>query len=235
MLRKISSVVVLLSVILLLPGCWKQPTRVNHQMIANRDKIPTGFCQKKTFLIIGGEYYINGNKQKDGLQNQELEKKLKIALENQGYTIKPLEEENNKADYAIVYKYGIKGINKTAYEPKVVTGSVWSYKNNAFIDTTTYVPVERTYFTKTLELFVVELPEYMATRKIPAPIWQSDAWIVDESDDMRTNLDFLIVQSTSMFGKNTAGTISTDMYDTNKSVVWLRTAYMNPENNFIAK
>lgn len=60
MLRKISSVVVLLSVILLLPGCWKQPTRVSHQMIANRDKIPTGFCQKKTFLIIGGEYYING-------------------------------------------------------------------------------------------------------------------------------------------------------------------------------
>lgn len=235
MLQKAFSVLIPLSAILLLPGCWKQPTHVSHQMIANRDKIPTGFSQNKSFLIIGGEYHVDGNKQKDGLQNRELEKKVKIALEKQGYTLTPLKEENNIADYAIVYKYGISSAKKTAYEPRVVTGSVWSWKNNAFIDTTTYVPVERTYFTKILELFVVELTEYMATRKIPAPIWQSQAWIVDESADMRTNLDFLIVQSTSMFGKDTAGIKSTNMYDNNKSIVWLRSAYMNPDNNFIAK
>lgn len=219
----------LLSLILLLPGCLQQPTRVSHQMLADKSKIPSGFSKNKSFLIIGGEYQINGIKQNNKLQDKELEKKLTLALEQQGYTIQPLQDENYDIDYAIAYKYGISGRKKTAYEPKVVTGSVWSSKNNALINATTYVPVERTYFTKTLELFVVELSEYLATRKIPTPIWQSEAWIIDESDDLRKNLDFLIVQSTSMFGKDSRGTIETDLYDTNKAVAGLRASYLNFE------
>lgn len=227
MFKNVPSALFLLSLILLVPGCLQQPTHVSHQMLANKDKIPSGFSKQKSFIIAGGEYQINGNKQKDGLQNQELEKKLRLALEKQGYIIKSREEADASVSYAIAYKYGISSRKQTAYEPKYATGSIWTSKDNAVLNTTTYVPVERTYFTKRLELFVVDLPEYLETRKVSAPIWQSEAWIVDESDDIRKNLDFLIVQSTGMFGKDSAGTMSADMYDDNKSVVWLRAAYSN--------
>ncbi|CAN5143438.1 hypothetical protein BH09DEP1_BH09DEP1_3250 [soil metagenome] len=228
MSRIVISTLLMLSVILLIPGCLQQPTRVSHQMLANKDKIPSGFSKKKSFIIAGGEYQISGSKQKDGLQNRELEKKLRLALEKEGYIIKLREVADTSIDYAIAYKYRISSKKQTAYEPRCVSGSIWTSKDNAFLNTTTYVPVERTYFTKMLELFVVELPEYLKTRKLSAPIWQSEAWTVDESDDLRKNLDFLIVQSTGMFGKDSAGTINTDMYDDNKSVVSLRSAYANP-------
>lgn len=225
MFKHLSSALFLVSILVLVPGCLQQPTRVSHQMLANRDKIPTGFSKDKSFIIAGGKYTINGIKQKDGLSNRELEKKVTLALSNNGYHLKSREAADTSTDYAIVYQYGISSKKKTVYEPKPVTGSVWTWNDSALLNTTTYVPVERTYFTKTLELSVVELPEYLKTGKISDPIWQSEAWIVDESDDMRKNLDFLIVQSISMFGKDSAGTIITDLYDDNKAVVKLRSSY----------
>lgn len=214
----------LLSFLAFLPGCLQQPIRVSQQTIANRTKIPAGFSQNKSFTVIGGEYYIDGTKQKNSLQSLELEKKLEIALSHATFEIVP-KEKFESAEYAIIYKYGINSTTKTAYEPQLATASIWSSKDHAHVNSTTYVPVTRTYYTKSLELFVVELPEYIKSGKIPAPIWQSETWIVDESNDLRTNLDLLIVEAVRKFGKDTAGTINSDIYKNNKTVNDLRERY----------
>lgn len=217
-----------LSLLALLPGCLQQPIRVTQQTIANRSKIPGGFSKGKKFTIIGGEYYIDANKQKNGLHSLELERKLEIALSHKSFEIVP-KENFESAEYAIAYKYGISGTAKTSYEPQLSIASIWSSKDHAHINSTTYVPVTRTYYTKSLELFVVELTEYVKGGKISAPIWQSETWIVDESSDLRTNLDFLIIETASKFGKDTAGTTNTDIYNNNKAVAGLRAQYINFE------
>lgn len=217
-----------LSILVLIPGCGKQPIRVSQQIFANKDKLPHGFSKNKKFVIAGGKYLINNTEQVNSLFSVELEKKLNLALSNEGYFLTPLAEATDETDYIIAYKYGIRARKEVAYEPQPVYGSLLASSTSAIYNTVTYVPVERTYYTKFLEIIVGDLKQYIATGKVTTPIWQAEAWIVDECNDLRTNLDFIIIQLTKMFGQDSAGTINSDLFDDNKSVGWLRSVYANP-------
>lgn len=228
------------SILTVLPGCIRQPIRISSTSYADTTKISNGFSKDKSFAVASIPS-ADGAGQQNELQSKELEQKIAIAMNHNGYHI----ENSASANYYLLFDYGIKAETKTLNVAKYIpgqtvtsTGSLsgtygyYGQYNQLSTSSGTYVymPEDHTFFTKFLNFYVYDANECKTSskNKTPPQIWQGTAWNIDEYGDLRAYLDFLIVHLVRIFGKNSVGTITNDMYGDDQSVALLRHTYLNP-------
>ncbi|MDR3549931.1 MAG: DUF4136 domain-containing protein [Candidatus Babeliales bacterium] len=225
-IRNLMIIAFTIPAMILLSGCAR---RINIKTTAYADSkvIPYGFGTNKTFYL-EGESYADGVKQNNNaLETKELKNKISTMLENKGHSV----TESNRADYLLFFNHGCDQQTVTydvlRYMPgptltsnSTVTGTAGGrYFNSQYQNTTTtpgtfyWAPEQRTYFTKGLGIFIYD-------KKGSEEIWKAYSVGVDEYNDLRTFLDFLLIPIFNLFGKS--GEINNTMFEDNESVDLLR-------------
>jgi hypothetical protein len=231
--------------LLLLPACMRREIRVATNSYADATFIPNGFVKGKSFAVSGGSY-VDGIEQKNEMQTKELTKKVSLVLDSEGYSVK---QNLNQADYCIIFNYGSKSetkiLNMPIYIPGQTTTSTGTVsgvrgyygqyqQESATSGTYIYMPEEYTFYTKFLCFSVYDAKQCQSSRggeKMPPQIWYGQVWNVNEQSDLRSYLDFLLIQLFKSFGKDSQGTITSSIYEDDESVAWLRHSYFNPDSS----
>lgn len=232
---KSSALMLVIGMLMFLPGCFKKKIKVLSTGYADTSVIPNGFRYNKSFAVAPCD---TDGTQKNELQTKEVEKKVCVALEDQGYTISPLDT----ADYCLLFNYGCESDTQTQQVLKYIPGTTYTTSGNVnttygywggYNETTTssgsyaFVPETYTFYTKSLSFFVYDAKQCLKikTNKMPPQIWNGSAWNVDQNPNLRTCLDFLIIRLTDLLGQNTLKPSTTNMYIDDPDVEWLRENY----------
>jgi len=227
--------ILLLAIIAFLPACFKRSIYVKKNAYADFTAIPHGFKPHSSFAITPCE-------ESNDLSAKEVERKISLALQSKGFSLKHL----NEANYCLMYKYGMTSdtrlVNNLQYIPGpsiTTTGTVSGNYGYARYNETTQasgtfisIPEQRTYYTKHLHCYVYDIKGsmYMIVRKKDeTPIWRGDALCVDTYGDLRSDIDFLILDLFDSFGKNTIGHAYTNWYEDNERIELFRTHCLNPD------
>lgn len=234
-MKQFIPLIVPLSIILLLPACFKQPIRVSGEAFADTTNLSNGFAKGSSFTLNGSRYTKEGKEFNDELQTKELEKKIAIALEAKGFATKDSQQD---ADYLINFIYSSASENKVLNVEKYIPGqSITAYSNGYYgkqsqtaytSGTIVYMPEEHTFFIKLLNFQVYDLKNRNHKNGKRPHVWKGSTWNVDESSDLRSYLDFLVIQLVEMLGKNTIKTVTVDLYDKDPAIKSLRQTYLNP-------
>jgi len=226
----------------LLTGCAR---KINIKTTAYTDprRLSHGFEKKKSFCLAGVSCADGISQNNDELQTKELEKKISIMLEDKGYLI----DQNKLADYFLVFNYGCDAETIRYNSLKYLPGPV--YKTDATLvdtfgyhghynQTTTssgtyvYVPEQSIYYTKRLSILIYDkagAEKCAKNPQAPSPhVWSGSSRGVDEYDDLRTYLDYLLVSMFNLFGGS--GERTDIMYEGNDGVKNLRQKMASTSN-----
>lgn len=159
------------------------------------------------------------------LLDREVAAKLALALSGLGQVLVP----PDRADYIMFYSYGL-GRPEVRTEMVPVTyggGEEWVTavapdgrrigRMVPMDDWTTYDSVTVTYHPKRLllKLFrAVDAPAFQTAGKndpAPAPVWSVEAVIRTYSDDIREDIDYLIVAALEKYGRDTGRQVRVDL------------------------
>lgn len=219
-----------IGLLIILPGCAKRTIRVESTALADTTAIPRGFDVESTFVIVPPE--------PNNLQTKEITKKISLLLENKGHQV----NQSQEADYYLCFEYGNKNETKVLNVPKYIPGptttSIGAITNDyqtveqyntltQTSGTTVYVQEQHTFYNKFINWSVYDTKEALDKKPNDTmAIWHGTATNNDENPDMRWTLDYLLVELSKLFGKNTIGYVSKDINYDYANVKQLRVAYL---------
>lgn len=200
---------------LVLTSCVKK-VHITTNAFADEAVIPGGFEEGSSFAVLPA--------QKDNqLLSKEVGRKIATELRAEGYEVKAAKEAE-KADYCLVFGYGINSATNTVNVPKYIPGEtqvkqgfvagrrdVIDYEEvTQTSGTTVYVPEEYIVFKRELMLQVYDAQLYNKTKKEEL-VWQGTAVSCGECGDLRVMIDYLISEIFNHFGCNTGRNIQSSV------------------------
>jgi hypothetical protein len=191
----------------LLSACRKR-VHITTNTFADVQAIPGGFEEGSSFAVIPAS-------KENQLFNKEISHKIARELQTEGYQVKPAKEAA-KADYCLVFGYGITSSTNTVNVAKYIPGErqvkqgfiagrrdVVDYEEvTETSGTTVYVPEEYTVFKRELMMQVYDAKLYHKDKQEEL-VWQGTAVSVGDCSDLRLIIDYLIGALFNHFGEST--------------------------------
>ncbi len=157
----------------------------------------------------------------DTLLELEVKIKLHLLLSEKNYTITDLDN----AEYVLAFSY-----DQTHHKELETVG----YYNHQFIS---YVPELHNYYNKTLVLYIFDAQKFAQKKRI----WESIANCDDQDNNLREDLDYLLLATIDYFGVNTKMPVK-KWYARNgkeaknlREKFWQNTNQSNKNNRYITK
>lgn len=218
----------LLVIVFLLSGCATYELKTNGFFDA---------AKGITSISSGSSFAVILNKDTENIIfDKEIKRKIEKLLVKNGYLVKT----ESEAQYYLIFNYCIDDGKTTTgsfpvYNPGQTTysqGNIYGSKGGyATYSTTsqssgytTYIPISRTYFTRRLQIKVIESNKYK-TSYDKEPIWIGDTFSSGKNSDLRQVIDYLLIANFKYFGKNTGKAMADEIIEDNKEVLGLRKTY----------
>jgi hypothetical protein len=219
-----------IALLFLLPGCFKRKLTLRTKAQADSKELPVGFSRGTSFAI-GSPRLTDEEKQQSELLTKEIERKLSHALISNGYQIKPLAQ----ADYALSFSYGAERSEYTVQTLKSLPDRVvvTNGRTSAVISGGyTYVPETCVNYSKYLTVTAYYAPEmqqhHAGANSMPHSIWHATISCDDGYENLRTDIDFLIVEMMRYFGSDLQDPRVATLKADNNVVEEFRSSYHNP-------
>lgn len=219
--------IILLIPLLLLTSCTKQ---ISINTYADKSSIPYGFPHHASF-------YIFTKPEDRSFLARETTHKITHILQDKGYR----SSNKHTANYYLFFTYDMQSEKHTIQVPMKVTEQIITKESNVPKDINAqspnahvneqvvssqliYVPEERTIFNKTLLIQIFDADDYRQNPQAN-PLWESEAYLFDETNDLRDSLDYLLITALKYFGKNTKKLLSLSINNNDKHVKKLRKSF----------
>lgn len=217
------ALLVLFIPLLLLTSCKKQ---INVNTYADKNSIPHGFPH-------GASFYIFTKPDDRSFLARETTNKLAYIIHDKGYRI----GNKHTANYYLFFTLDMQTEKRIIQVPMKVTEQIVTKKSNVpqeedlahqmqlnketISSQLVYVPEEKIFFNKSMVLQIFDAEEY---RKSPQaePLWQGEASTLDENNDLRDSIDYLLITAFSYMGKNTKKSLTVSINNNDKHVKKLR-------------
>lgn len=165
--------------------------------------------------------------------SKEVTQKIGRILESRGYFVT---ENVRKADYALLFNFGITSTQTTINVPKYIPGQSQTTQGSVYgssggygsyqqttqtSGTTVYVPENYIFFTRALAIDVYDAKLYRKNKKIEE-LWKANAISSGESGDLRYIIDYLLVTAFAHFGGDTGKYVEKELSVDDREVRKLR-------------
>lgn len=178
------------------------------------------------------KYFVSASeKAENPFLEAEVKFKIEKLLYDTGYTVVP---SLNEVDWVISYSYGRAGdTSSTAMFPLTTTttetfstyGMDGTYTFGTYTQpSTTYIPVTSTTYGHFLAVSLINHIESKKQQKI-VTAWRSESYSQGESSDLRSVLNYLLVETFQYFGFDTGKEISHSLYPSDPRVKILQNNY----------
>ncbi len=219
-----NSFVRLLALAMLCTSC--SAYRVSTNTFVDIGELPRGFP-------IGASFAIISKKEDHFLFSKEVESKIAKILLGKGFII----AEKGRADYFLAFDFDSQAFTETVHvlrylpeETKSTKGNIRGKEDIKYQEevkssgNAVYIPVERTFFTKNLNIFVYDAKLYGKAER-ENEIWRGSCSSTGSDKDLRQVLDFLIISVFEYFGKSTHKNIDSKLSKNYEAVQKLRECF----------